>query len=112
MFSIMSNLQTHYHFKLNLQRVDQHILEAPNALMPISCKAWNSPAEYPSRECKRDIKESEGNMFNSIFIKNVQGRKHPGSCAFAEQNYLVTCVINTERYLETTQTVSRKMGRQ
>ena len=25
---------------------------------------------------------SEGNMFNPIFKENVQGRKHPGSCAF------------------------------
>ena len=24
MFAIMSNLQTHYHFKLYLQKVDQH----------------------------------------------------------------------------------------
>ena len=24
-------------------------------------------------------------MFNPIFKENVQGRKHPGSCAFAEK---------------------------
>ena len=28
--------------------------------------------------------ESEGNMFNPILKENVQERKHPGSCAFAE----------------------------
>ena len=39
----------------------------------ISCKAWNSPAEYPSRECKHHIKESEGNMYNPIFKGNVRG---------------------------------------
>ena len=51
----------------------------------ISCKAWNSPIEYPSRgECKHDIKDCEGNMFNPIFKENVQGRKHPCSCALAE----------------------------
>ena len=61
---------------------------APNAARPISCKAWNSPVEYPSRECKRGIKESEGNMFNPIFKENVQGRKHPGSCAFEELEIL------------------------
>ena len=27
-------------------------------------------------------------MFNSIFEENVQGRKHPGSCAFAEPEQL------------------------
>ena len=35
------------------------------------------------------IKESEGNMFNPIFKKNVQGRKHPGSCAYAEPELLM-----------------------
>ena len=57
---------------------------APNATRTISCKAWNSPVEYRSRECKHGIKESEGNMFNPIFKENVQGQKHPGSCEFAE----------------------------
>ena len=50
----------------------------------IICTVWNSHIEYPSRECKHDMKESEGNMFNSIFKENVQGRKPPGKCAFAE----------------------------
>ena len=51
---------------------------------PSSCKAWNSPVEYPSRECKHEIKGSECNMLNPIFKdENVQGQKHPGSCAFA-----------------------------
>ena len=30
----------------------------------------NSHVEYTSRECKHDIKESEGNMFNPISIYN------------------------------------------
>ena len=46
------------------------------------------PVEYPSRECKHDIKESKRNMFNPIFKENVQGRK-PGSCAFAEPELLM-----------------------
>ena len=46
------------------------------------------PVEYPSRECKHDIKESKGNMFNPIFKENVQGRK-PGSYAFAEPELLM-----------------------
>ena len=31
------------------------------------------PVEYPSRECKHDLEESKGNMFNPIFKENVQG---------------------------------------
>ena len=59
----MSNLQTHYHFKLDFQKVNQHIggrwlihgtkRRKDNQL---ESKAWNSPVEYPSRECKQDIK--------------------------------------------------------
>ena len=37
-----------------------------------------------SRDCKHDIKESEGNMFNPIFKENIQWPKHSGSCASAE----------------------------
>ena len=44
--------------------------------------------EYPCRECKHNIKESEGNMFNQMFNENVKGQKHPGSCAFAEPELL------------------------
>ena len=43
-----------------------------------------------SRECKYDIIESEGNVFNPIFKANVQGRKHTGNCAFAEPVLLST----------------------
>ena len=57
---------------------------AQNAARKISCKTWNSPVEYFNRECKHDIQEYEGNMFNSIFKENVQGRKHHGSCACAQ----------------------------
>ena len=32
----------------------------------ISCKAWNFPVEYPSWEYKFEIKESDGNMLNSV----------------------------------------------
>ena len=44
--------------------------------------------EYSIRECKHDRKESDGNMFNPIFKETVQGRKHPGSCPFAETELL------------------------
>ena len=61
---------------------------APNAARAISCKACNSPVEYLSREYQHDIKESECNMLNPIFKENVQGQKHPESCAFAELELL------------------------
>ena len=85
----MSNLQTYYHFKLYFQKVDQHTggkwliygakLRKDNQLQNLEL-----PVEYPSRECKHDIKESKGSMFSPILKENVQGQKHPGSCAFAE----------------------------
>ena len=95
----MSNLQTYYHLKLDFQKGDQHtggkwLTTAPNAAKTISCKAWNSPVECPSRECEHDIKESKGNMFNLIFMENVQEQKHPGSCVFAEPELLITYFIN------------------
>ena len=43
----------------------------------ISCKAWNSPAEYLSWVARCDIKGSESIMLNPIFWKKVQGQKHP-----------------------------------
>ena len=54
----------------------------------LSCKARNYLVEYPSRSCKYDIKEYEGNMFNPVFKENVQGWKHPGNCAFTEPEQL------------------------
>ena len=29
-------------------------------------KAWNPPVKYPSRECKHNIKESEGNIKEGV----------------------------------------------
>ena len=77
-------------FKLDFQKVDQH---TGGKWLVHSTKrrkdtAWNSPVECPSRECILDIKESEGNMFNPILKLNVQARKHPGSCGFAEPELL------------------------
>ena len=90
----MSNLQNNYHFKLDFQKADQHT-GGKWLIHGTGCHkdnqlhlAWNSPVEFPSRECKHAIKESEGNMFNPVFKENVQGRKHPGSCAFAEPELL------------------------
>ena len=93
LFSFMSNLQTYYHFKFDFQKVDQHtggkwLIHGTKPHKDNSCKAWNSPVENPSRECKHDIKEFEGNMFNPRFKENFQWRTHPGSCAFAELEIL------------------------
>ena len=76
----MSNLQTYYHFKLDFQKVDQHTGDKwlihgikRRKDNQLQSQAWNSPVEYPSRECKHDIREFQGNMFNPIFKENVQG---------------------------------------
>ena len=50
----------------------------------MSCKAWNSPVDYPSRESKHEIKELEGNMFNPIYKEDVQEQKHAGRWVIAE----------------------------
>ena len=55
-FFIMSNYsQTHYHFKLDFPKVDQHtggkwLIHGTKHRKEISCKAWNSTVEYPSKE--------------------------------------------------------------
>ena len=56
----------------------------PNTQSTISCKAWNSGVEYPSRESEYDIRDSEDNMLGPIFKEDVQGQKHPGRCLVAE----------------------------
>ena len=83
----MSNLKTHYYLKLDFQKKWTNIQEAsgnstaPNTARTLSCKAYNFPVEYLSRESKHDIKGSEGNMFNTNSKgtsrdKNVQGGAH------------------------------------
>ena len=49
----------------------------PYVSRTISCKAWNSPAEYPSLVARCDITGSDGTMLNPIFWKKVQRQKHP-----------------------------------
>ena len=50
----------------------------------ISCKAWNSPVEYPSWVARCDTKGSDGTMLNPIFWKKVQGQKHRGRWGIVE----------------------------
>ena len=52
--------------------------------MTISCKAWNSPAEYPSWVARCDIKGSVSTVLSPIFSKKVQGQKHPGRWGIVE----------------------------
>ena len=56
----------------------------PNAARTISCKAWNSPAEYPSWVARCDIKGSVSTVLNPIFSKKVQGQKHSGRWGIVE----------------------------
>ena len=56
----------------------------PNAARTISCKALNSPAEYPSWVARCDIKGSVSTVLNPIFSKKVQGQKHPGRWGIVE----------------------------
>ena len=48
----MSHLQTHYHFKLDFQKVDQHIggkwlIHGTKHRKDNGSKSWNSPVEPP-----------------------------------------------------------------
>ena len=54
----MSNLPTRYYFKLDFQNWTK-LEESPNTSKIISSKACNFPVEYPNRESKHGIKESE-----------------------------------------------------
>ena len=56
----------------------------PNAARTISCKAWNSPAEYPSWVARFGIKGSYSTLLNPVFWKKVQGQKHPGRWGIVE----------------------------
>ena len=64
----MSDLQTHYHSKLDCQNVDQHT-GGKWLIHSTKHRRGNQlqSLEYSSRESKHDTKEFEGNMFNPIF---------------------------------------------
>ena len=53
--------------------------------MTVSCKAWNSPVEYQS---KHDAKESEGNMLDPIFKREMsRGGNIDGDVHLQNVNY-------------------------
>ena len=71
----MSNLQPNCCLKVAFQKVDQHTggmtpnAMTPNATRTISCRAWNSPAEYPSWVSRCGIKGSlDNNIAISVFV--------------------------------------------
>ena len=68
MFSIMSNLQTYYHFKLDFQKVDQH-----------TGGKWLIHGPKHQKDA-----QLQSNLFYLIFKENVQGQKHSGMCVVAE----------------------------
>ena len=80
--SLMSNLQTYYHFKLELQNVDQHT--GGKWLIHRTKRRKDNQFQSLELPCRIYIKESKGNMFNPIFKE-----KHPGSCVFAEPELLM-----------------------
>ena len=87
LFSILSNLQTYYHFKIDFQNVDQYtggkwLIHVTQHRKDNQLQTWNSLVENTSRDSKSHMKGSEDNMFNPIFKENVQGQKHPGRCAY------------------------------
>ena len=87
--SSMSNLPTNWCLK-SISKRWTNMQEAsgwsttPNVARTISCKAWNSLAEYPSWVARCDIKGSDGTMLNPIFWKKVQRQKHPGRWGIVE----------------------------
>ena len=90
----MPSIQTYYHFELDFQKVDQHtggkwLIHSSKRRKDNQLQSLQLPCRITySRECKHDIKDSEGNMFNPIFKENVRGQNHPGRCAFAEPELL------------------------
>ena len=87
--STMSNLQPNCCLKVDFQKVDQYARHQRT----ISCKTWNSPAEYTSWVARCGIKGSDGTMLNPIFWKKVQGQKHPGRWGIIECQILSIKVL-------------------
>ena len=77
----MSNLQTYHHLKLDFQNVDntgKWLIHGTEHHRDNQLNCQEHPIEYPIREFKHDIKESEGNTVGLIFKENVQGQKIQG----------------------------------
>ena len=76
----MLNLQAHYHFKLDFQKVDQHtggkwLIHGTKHRKDNQLQSLELPCRIYWKSKHDDMKESGENMFNPIFEKNVQGKK-------------------------------------
>ena len=96
----MSNLQTtHYHSKLDFQKVDQHtggkwLTHGTKHRKDNQLQSLEPPVEYPSRESKHDIEESEGNMLNPIFKGMSRGGNIQEGAHLQNQKCLVSESLN------------------
>ena len=67
----MTILQAYYHFKLDFQKVDQHtggnwLIHGTKRRKDSHLQSLEPPCKYPSRECKHNRKESEGNIKEGV----------------------------------------------
>ena len=60
----------------------------------ISCKAWFTPVEYPSRESKHELNEFEDNMFNPVFKTWFRDRNIRGGVQLHNRYNLVSEILN------------------
>ena len=58
------------------------------------CKVLNSPVEYLGLEYKFDMKESNGNMLNIVFLKKRAGKNVLGVEQLENQKYLFLKRLN------------------
>ena len=85
----MSNLQPNCCLEFDFQKVDQHaggkwLIHDTKRRKDNQLQAWNSPAENPSWVARCAIKGSVSTVLNPIFLKKVQGQKHPGRWGIVE----------------------------
>ena len=90
----MSNLQSCYHFKLDFQKVDQHtggkwLIHGTKRRKDNQLQSLELPCRKSHKGIYTWHKGVQRNMFNPIFKENIQGRRHPGSYAFAEPELLM-----------------------
>ena len=81
LLSSMSNLQNHNQFKLDYQKVDQHTggkwdIDGTKRRKDNRLQSLELRCRISWWECKHDINESEGNMFNPIFKEKISSLIH------------------------------------
>ena len=74
----MSNLHTHYHFKLHFQNVDQHtggklLIHGTKRRKDNQLQSLEPRVEYPSRECKHNKVVQRKHVQSNIhgYIKKI-----------------------------------------